>query len=377
MASVIGTHLLQTPGGPLVHVPPNGQSAWSDYAVYVNIYEMGYVGAQSGVFSGGVITTSTSTVVTGNGVTDDSAAINAAFSALAGSGLTLYFPTGTFLVSTNALNTQGVNFIVGTGATFTGTYAGTMTPPVGPATAVKGSSVAGFCRAVMTTVATSTTYTGTTTNTLTFGSNAGIGTQDGITTLAVGDCVFLPGGTLGSCAITACDTGPWIISVLGSGTVKCVLTRPTWYQTGQNIPIMYQVTIGPEGTQFFDSKWTSWANTPATATASIIPVGKTATDPLFYPDHVAFNGTLSSGFFTTTTIPIRSLTQSSFAYQPTNYSGGTTTAKFIMGTISSGGAATAVGYIGTGSVSITACAVAGTVVAGDVSTGILHIWNRP
>jgi hypothetical protein len=341
-----------------------------DYPQMVSIMEMG--GTQSSTFGA----TYAQYAVPGTGVSDDSAAINAAFTALSGTGISLFFPAGTYLVSTNAIVPGTVNWIVGVGATFTGTYAGTLTPPVGPATAVKGSSVAGFCRAVMTTVATSTTYTGTTTNTLTFGSNAAIGTQDGITTLAVGDCVFLPGGTLGSCAITACDTGPWIISVLGTGSVKCVLTRPTWYQTGQNIPIMYQLSIGPEGTQFADTKWTSWANTPATATASIIPVGKTATDPLFYPDHVAFNGTLATGFFTTTTIPIRSLTQSSFAYQPTNYSGGTTTAKFIMGAISSGGAATAIGYIGTGSVSITACAVAGTVVSGDVSTGILHIWNR-
>ena len=344
-----------------------------DYPSYVSVMEM--AGTQSSGFGVSPVTTYNATI--GGGILDDGPAINGAIAQIvAGNyGQSLYFPAGTYLVNTALVNASNVPFILAAGATFTGTYATSFTPIAGPAVALKGASVAGFARGVITAITTSTTYTGTTTNTLTFGSNATLPTQDGITA-AVGDVFILPGGTISSCAITACDTGPWQISSLGAAGAKVVLVRPSWYQTGQNIPVMYQINVGPEGTQYADTKWTSWANTPGTATASIIPVGKTATDPLFYPDHVAFNGTLVSGFFTTTTIPIRSLTQTSFAYQPTNYSGGTTTAKFIMGAISSGGAATAVGYVGTGSVSITACAVAGTVVSGDVSTGILHVWNR-
>jgi hypothetical protein len=372
MASVIGTHVVgRAPGGLVVHVPPNGNSSWSDYAPIIDIYEMGYQGAQGVAFSGGLITNPASLTVTGNGVTDDSAAINAAYLALAGSGKTLYFSAGAFLVTTNAINTQGVSTQVGPGASFTGTYASTL---YNASAALSGSSAPGFARAVMTTVATSTTYTGTTTGTLTFGTNAAIGTQDGVTTLAVGDCVILQPGTLGSCAITACDSGPWIIASLGGVSAKVVLTRPSWFPVGAIIPIGYQIKVGPEGTQYADINWTSWANTPAAAT---IAVSTTATNPLWYPDHVIFAATLVSGFVTTTTIPIRSTTLTGFAYQPTNYNGGSTTAKFITGAIGSGGAATAAGGVGTGSISITACAVAGTVVAADISTGNLHIWNRP
>jgi len=375
MASVTGTHVNgRAPVGPVVHVPPNGNSSWSDYAPIIDIYEMGYQGAQGVAFSGGVITNPASTVATGNGVTDDSAAINAAYLALAGTGKTLYFSAGTFLVTTNAINTQGVATQVGPGASFTGTYASTL---ANAGAALSGSSAPGFARAVITAVAGSQTgYSGTTTNTITFtgGSAAALGTQDGITTLAVGDVVMLPAGTISSFVVTACDSGPWVISALGSASVRTVLTRPSWFQTGQIIPISYQISIGPEGTQYQDTKWTSWANTPASAT---IAVGATTTAPLWFPDHVIFAATLSSGFVTTTTIPIRSATLTTFAYQPTSYSGGTTTAKFITGAISSGGAATASGGVGTASISITACAVAGTVVSGDISTGNLHIWNRP
>ena len=306
MGSVIGTHVLQNPGGPVIHVPPNGNSSYSDYAPIIDIFEMGYVGAQSGVFSGGVITTSTSTVVTGNGTTDDGPAINAAIAALAGTGRTLYFPAGTFKITTAIVNTAGVPIEVSPVAQFTGTNAASMAVASGGT--VTGNNIPFYARAVQTTVVTSTTYTGTTSNTLTFGSHAiGYGTQDGITTLAVGDCIMLQGGTLGSCAITACDTGPWIISVKGTASVAAVLTRPTWWQTGSIIPILQQIQIGPEGSLFGGTKWTSWASTPAAG----VVIGATGTDAAFYPDKVQCIATLASSAYVLNTIPFRSFVATS------------------------------------------------------------------
>jgi hypothetical protein len=345
-----------------------------DYPSYVSVQEI--AGAQSSSFGTTPVTTYNSPL--GTGVTDDSAAINGAFTILAngGFGQSLYFPAGTYLVTANAIVTNGVPVILAPGATFTGTYASTITLAAANS-ALSGTSVAGFARAVITTIPGSQTgYSGTTTNTITFtgGTAAALGTQDGITTLAVGDCVILPPGTTSSFVVTNCDSGPWIISVLGVASgARTVLKRPSWFQTGTVIPIGYQVLVGPEGSVWANVKWTSWANTPASAT---IAVGATTTNPLWYPDHVATLITLASGFFTQTTVPIRSLTQTSFAFLSASYSGGSTTAKFTTGAISSGGAATAIGGVGTGSVSITAIAVAGTVVAGDISTGWLHIWNR-
>jgi hypothetical protein len=369
MAGVIGTHVISPIGGPVVHVPPNGQPSFSDNAVYIDIYEMGYYGSQSANFSGGVIGPSTNAVVTGLGTADDGPAINSAIAALAGSGRILCFPAGIFKITTAIVNTSGVQMQIGPLAQFTGTNAFTMASASGGA--ATGNNLPGYVRGVFTTVTTSTTYTGTTTNTLTFGTNAIMGAQDGIT-LAVGDCFHLPGGTLGACAITACDIGPWIISVKGTASTKCVLTRPTWWQTGSVVPQLYQFTVGPEGSVFYGGKWTAWGTT----SAAQILIGATGTDPLFYPDHVATLVTLSSGFVTQTTVPVRSTTLTSFSYMSASYSGGSTTAKFTTGAIGSGGAATAAGYNGTGSVSITALAVGGTVVAGDVSTGWLHIYNR-
>lgn len=364
MASVIGTHVIgQAPGGPVVHVPPNGNSSYSDYAPIIDIYEMGYQGAQGVAFSGGVITSPTSLVVTGNGVTDDSAAINAAFAALAGTGRTLYFPSGTFLVTANAILTQGVAWQVGPGAVFTGTYANQLQTP--------SAQLAGFARFVFTAITTSTTYTGTGTNTLTMGSNATLPTQDGVTP-AVGDIGILPPGTISSCAITAADTGPWIVSSLGASGAKVVLKRPSWYLTGDTMGVEQDIKVGTEGNQYGGGRWTSWAAT-VNGTTQIIGTA----DPKWLPDHTATLITLSSGFYTLTTIPIRSTTLTSFAFLSASYSGGSTTAKFTTGAIGSGGAATAAGGVGTGSVSITAIAVGGTVVSGDNSTGWLHIWNRP
>lgn len=220
-----------------------------------------------------------------------------------------------------------------------------------------------YARAVMTTVATSTTYTGTGTDTLTFGSNAAFGTQDGVTTLAVGDVVILQGGTLGSCAITAADTGPWQISSLGGASSKAVLVRPSWWKTGAIVPAAQSIKVGPEGTLFGGTDWTSWA-TPGCVIGT--------TDPALYPDRVMQSVTLSASTATVSNVPIRSATKS-LVLASFVAAGGTTTSTIGYGVI----AAPTAGYIGTASAVVDALASGmGKNGSSDASTVLISVVNR-
>ena len=325
-----------------------------DYPAYLSIVEWG--GAQSSAFG---VSPPTSYAQVGTGVSDDSAAVNAALAALIGSGITLYFPSGTYLLTANAIvNTGNVPIMLAPGAVLTGTYASTLLTQTQPF----------FCKAVMTTVATSTTYTGSGTNTLTFGSSAAIGTQDGVTTLAAGDCVLLQGGTLGSCAITAKDTGPWIISNAGGASAKVVLVRPSWWQTGMIVPQSAQLTIGlagvpPTGT-FGGTKWSAYC----TAGSTVIGT----TDPQFYPDKVSKQITLASSTLAVANIPIFSATgaviEASFIV-----AGGTVTNTVGYGVI----AAPTAGYVGTCTFTVDALASGmGKNGTADASTLGLVVINR-
>lgn len=317
-----------------------------DYPAYISVMEWG--GTQSSAFGVSPVTTF---AYPGSGITDDSALINAACLALKGSGITLMFPPGTYLVTANALNLQGITCQFLPGAIVTGTQAATL---------LGGQGQPFTARAVMTTVATSTTYTGTTTNTLTFGSNAAFGTQDGVSTLAVGDCVILQGGTLGSCAITACDTGPWIISSLGGASAKAVLVRPTWWAVGQLTTAYQSIKVGNEGTLFKNGTWTCRA-APGTA------VSATGTDPKWYPDQVSTTVTLASSQNVLNTIPIFSATTSSIVCSLSAV-GGTTTSTVGYGPI----AAPTPGYIGTATVTIVAQA-SGMTKNGTADTSVVSV----
>jgi hypothetical protein len=327
-------------------VHSNNPETIIDFPDFVSIAEWG--GAQSSAFG---VQPTTSYPQTGTGVSDDSAAINAAFVALAGSGISLFFPTGTYLCTANAIvNAAQVPVILAPGAIVTGTYAATVISQGNPFTA----------RAVMTTVATSTTYTGTTTSTLTFGSNAAIGTQDGVSTLAVGDCVILQGGTLGSCAITACDVGPWIISSLGGASAKVVLVRPAWWPVGMPLNAYQKVLVGSEGSVFGGTNWTPWA-----AIGTL--VSATTTDPVFYPDQVSLQATLTASSYTLSTIPLRSATKSTIVCSLAAV-GGTTASTVGYGPI----AAFTAGYVGTVTGAIVAQA-AGMTKNGTSDTSLVSI----
>jgi hypothetical protein len=64
----------------------------------------------------------------GDGTTDDSGAIQAGINALAGTGLSLYLPAGTYYVNAAAIaNTTGVPIVFGPGAAVTGANASSLT----------------------------------------------------------------------------------------------------------------------------------------------------------------------------------------------------------------------------------------------------------
>lgn len=214
-----------------------------------------------------------------------------------------------------------------------------------------------FARFVFTTTAVAS-YTGTGTNTLTAGSNAALVAQDGVTP-AVGDVCILQGGTLGSLAITAADTGPWVVTALGSASAKFVLSRPTWWQTGSVVPTSQSINVGPEGTLFHNSTWTSTAS-PGCVIGT--------TDPAMYPDRVTQRVTLASSTATVNNVPIFSATVSLVTAEFCGANSGSTTSTVGYGTI----VAPTPGYIGTASTVVDAIA-ANMGKNGTSDTAILNV----
>jgi hypothetical protein len=220
-------------------------------------------------------------------------------------------------------------------------------------------------RAVVTSLA---TYTGTGTNTLTASVNGAFGTQDGVA-VGAGDTVFIQAGTTNLTA--AVDSGPWVLTVPGTAGTKWVLTRPDWFTTGAVIPVGAIIDIGGEGTAYLGTAWKSFA-----AVGSAV-IG--TNDPTFYVRSFTQAVTLVTGFVklgSSQTFPgLRSITTSDVTFIPTNFNGAGSTASYRTGAYASGGSATAAGYMGTSTVSITALVAAGTFNASDVGTGLLNITN--
>lgn len=286
---------------------------------------------------------------TGNGTTDDSGAIQAAVNALAGSGLALYLGAGTYNVTAAAItNPSDVPILLGPGAVITGTNAASL------ANMLIGASLR--VRGVITALGGSS-YTGSGTSTLTCGSNTALGTQDTNMTPAVGDQFMLPAGTSGSQTVTAKDAGPWEVSVVGSGTVPWVLVRPSWWTTGDTMPVGCSVAVGQEGALFPNEPWTSWA-APGTVIGT--------TDPAFYPDTVITQITLAASTFALTTIPFRSASKTHISCQLV---GGSP----IAGTVGYGTiAAMTPGALGTASATIVAIA-SGQTKNGTTDTAVLNV----
>lgn len=131
-------------------------------------------------------------------------------------------------------------------------------------------------RAVITSQASLNAYTGSGTGVLTAGANGAFGAQDGVT-LAANDLVFLPPIVTGA-TIAAKDTGPWIVTSLGTAGTKIVLTRPTWWAHAQVLGLAVDVMVGGEGTKWKGNVWRTFA-----AAGKVVDTD----DPVFYPryDH--------------------------------------------------------------------------------------------
>ena len=185
-------------------------------------------------------------------------------------------------------------------------------------------------------------------------ANAALGTQDGVT-LAVGDIIVLPVGTLTTLVGSAANSGPYQVTSLGATGAKVVLTRPAKWSHGDTITPSTVVRVGAEGTLFRNTEWFAQ---PATATKVV-----GTDDPVLYPKRVITQVTLVAGTVTLQTVPIRA---TAGTVVDMSLAGGTpagTTTSFdlkLSGGLVAGG-------VGTGSVVIEAHSVKGTKVATDVS----------
>lgn len=225
---------------------------------------------------------------------------------------------------------------------------------VTPYAAASSAAQAAFkARVVMTSLAAS--YVGSGTGTLTAAATGALATQDGVTTFALGDVLFIQEGTTN--LIDPKDAGPWQITTLGATGVKNVFQRPSWYAHGSPIVPGTVIEIGGEGTGtdpgLAGTSWKSFA-----AKGKII-----GTDaPVFWPRRVNAAVTLASGTLASarTTIPVRSATGTAFVI-----SSNPATAPHANTRVWRVSALTA-GVTGSSSVQIVAETAPGTTNASDV-----------
>jgi hypothetical protein len=165
-----------------------------------------------------------------------------------------------------------------------------------PSDAASSGSAAYKARAVITTIQ---PYAGGGSGTLTANTNVALSTQDGVSTLVVGDVVLLQAGTTNINA--ASDAGPYAISALGNASnAAWVLKRPDWWATGSIIPLAATIDVDGEGTVWSGVSWRSFA-----AKSTVIDTS----DPKLYPGRVTVQATLVNAIVPVSTIPIFSATK--------------------------------------------------------------------
>lgn len=222
-----------------------------------------------------------------------------------------------------------------------------------------GGGIPGFVRngrvrAVITSLAANTVVDGV----MTADADGALGTQDGVTDLAVGDEVLIQAGTTN--LDNAEEAGPYVITALGGVSDPFVLTRPSWWAHDAELRPGSTIEVD-EGTLYGGSTWKSFC-------AKDEAVGTDAPD--LYPDYVAQQVTLAAGASTIANVPI--LSASKVVMSPTLIGGtpAATTTNYEK-KLSSGVTA---GVLGTASIIIEAQSVAGTIVNTDVS--VLNVGIR-
>lgn len=210
-----------------------------------------------------------------------------------------------------------------------------------------------MARAVMTSLGACTVSAGV----LTVTANGALATQDGVSTLAVGDTVIAPAGLTN--LPTAQDSGPYEIVSLGSVSTPVVLRRPAWFANGAAVPQGITIAVGGEGTLYPGTSWRSFADLN-----DIVGTD----NPLFWPDFVSQQVTLVAGTVTISNVPIRSASKSLVSYSRITANTVTNTVQYNPSTFTAGA-------LGTASLVFQAQVAAGTINASDVSTLNVGIRN--
>lgn len=220
-----------------------------------------------------------------------------------------------------------------------------------------GSEASAYtARAVVTTIA---AYDNTGTATLTGTANGALGTQDGVSTLAVNDVIVLPRGVTN---VQTADVGPWQIVALGGASAKYSLTRPAWWRHANTVLQGAVIEIGGEGTLFGGCSFKSFA-----APSQVVGTN----DPVLWPDVVTQAVTLASGTLAValTTIPVRSATKTAIVI--TSNPATAPHANTRVWRVS----ALTPGNIGTGSIQVVAESAPGTTNASDAGQYNITVIN--
>lgn len=209
-----------------------------------------------------------------------------------------------------------------------------------------GSSGSFRARAVCTSLGANT---GTTTGTLTVTATGALGAQDGVT-LVAGDVLLVPEGTTNLSA--ASDAGPYVVTSAGGTGVHAVLSRPTWWATGQPIVPADTVEVGGEGTTYAGTAWKTFV-----AKGKVIDTDA----PLLWPREITQDIQLSSGIKAVTNVPIRDASASAIFANLKSTSGTTATTVMYTPTLVTAGA------LNTATVTFAAQSVPGTNQTSDAS----------
>ena len=156
-------------------------------------------------------------------------------------------------------------------------------------------------------------------------------TQDGVT-VALGDKMVIPPGTITTQAVTAAQSGVYECTALGATGVKAVWTRTAKWAHGATIVPGTRIRV-QLGAIFAG---TTWRADPANLTSVV-----DTDDPLLFPERVVVAGTCALGTFTISTIPLRAAGK--FAVLP-DFTGGSpaaTTTSLQASTQTPGGIGTA------------------------------------
>ena len=188
-------------------------------------------------------------------------------------------------------------------------------------------------------------------------ANGALASQDG-QTLAVGDVVLIPEGTITTGTVSAANSGPYVLTSIGSASTKFTGVRPSWYRHGSAIPSM-AIRV-KKGTLFAGTRWLAFA---------MGTIG--TTDPLLRPEKVTQKVTLVSSAKAITNVPLLSATRST-ALCALSAVGGTTTSTVGYGII----VAPTPGGIGTATLTVNAIASGGSKNGtSDTSDVIVTIIN--